>query len=92
MTMQIPKQKTYVKIKTSSAIIIGYIHVMSGSRIIDYVNAQVNKFIPVTDATVYPLNSASKADQNINGKNDIIFLNVEEIEMLTEFKENKEKT
>jgi hypothetical protein len=65
---------------------------MSGSRTIDYVNSQVNKSIPVTEATVYPLNNKSKADQNINGKNDVIFLNVEEIEMLTEYKENKEKT
>ena len=92
MTIKIPKQKTYVKIKTRTAIIVGYIYIMSGSRIIDYVNAQVNKFIPVTDATIYPLNNTSKADQNINGKNDVIFLNVEEIEMLTEYKENKEKT
>jgi len=92
MTIKIPKQKTYVRIKTRTAIIIGYIYIMSGSRIIDYVNAQVNKFIPVTEATVYSLDNKSKSDQNINGKNDIIFLNVEEIEMLTEYKENKEKT
>ena len=92
MTIKIPKQKTYVKIKTRTSIIIGYIYIMSGSRVIDYVNAQVNKFIPVTEATVYPLGSTSKADQNINGKNDVIFINVEEIEMLTEYKEDKEKT
>ncbi len=92
MTIKIPKQKAYVKIKTRTAIIIGYIYIMSGSRVIDYVNSQVNKFIPVTEAMVYPLANKSKSDQNINGNNDIIFLNVEEIEMLAEYKENKEKT
>jgi len=83
MTLRIPKQKIYVKIKTISSVIIGYIHVVSGSRIIDYLNSQINKFIPVTDAQVYPSNSGLETDLNISGKNDLIFLNVEDIEMLT---------
>ena len=83
MTLRIPKQKIYVKIKTISSVIIGYIHVVSGSRIIDYLNSQINKFIPVTDAQVYPSNSGLETDLNISGKNALIFLNVEDIEMLT---------
>ncbi len=83
MTLRIPKQKIYVKIKTISSVIIGYIHVVSGSRIIDYLNSQINKFIPVTDAQVYPSNSGLETDLNISGKNDLIFLNVKDIEMLT---------
>jgi len=83
MTIKVPKQKIYVKIKTSSSIITGYIHIMMGGRIIDYINSQINKFIPVTDADVYPLNNLSKTKLDISGKNDVIFLNVEDIEMLT---------
>ena len=83
MTLRIPKQKIYVKIKTISSVIIGYIHVVSGSRIIDYLNSQINKFIPVTDAQVYPSKSELEPDLNISGKNDLIFLNVKDIEMLT---------
>ncbi len=89
MTLKIPKQKIYVKIKTSSAIILGYIHIMIGSRTSDYINSQINKFIPVTDAEVYPLNNTPKAKLDISGKNEVIFLNVEDIEMMTPLEEGK---
>ena len=91
MTLRIPKQKIYVKIKTISSVITGYIHVISGSRIIDYVNSQVNKFIPVTDAEVYPLKSEIEPGLDISGKNEVVFLNVEDIEMITECEEKETK-
>lgn len=89
MAIKVPKQKIYVKIQTHSSIILGHIHIMTGGRIIDYINSQVNKFIPVTEAEVNPLDSSSKADLKISGKNDVVILNVEDIEMLTSLeKEN----
>ena len=91
MTLKIPKQKIYVKIKTISSVITGYIHVIPGGRITDYINSQVNKFIPVTDAQVYPSKSELEPDLNIKGKNDLIFLNVEDIEMLTTCEEKEIK-
>ena len=90
MTLRIPKQKIYVKIKTISSVITGHIHVITGSRIIDYINSQVNKFIPVTDAEVHPLNSEIEPGLNISGKNEVVFLNVEDIEMMTAIEEKKD--
>jgi len=83
MTIKVPKEKIYVKIKTRTANVLGYIYVMTGGRIIDYVNSQNNKFIPITEAEVFPLKSESKSDSGISGKNDLIILNVKDIEMLT---------
>ncbi|MDD5621854.1 MAG: hypothetical protein PHQ09_01670 [Actinomycetota bacterium] len=91
MTLRVPKEKTYVKIKTISSVIIGYIHIISGSRILDYLNSQNKKFIAVTDTEVYPLNSGSKNDLTISGKNEVVFLNVEDIEMITESEEKEIK-
>jgi hypothetical protein len=83
MTIKVPKQKIYVKIQTHSSIILGYIHIMTGGRVIDYINSQINRFIPVTEAVVHPLDNSSNADLKISGKNDVIILNIEDIEMLT---------
>jgi hypothetical protein len=80
--MKIKKEKVRVKAVTNSAIIIGYVHIIPGGRISDYITSQVNKFIPVTEADVYPINNNIDKDMSINGLNDIIFLNVENIEML----------
>lgn len=91
MTLKIPKQKIYVKIKTFSSLITGHIHVITGGRIIDYLSSQNNKFIPVTDAQVYPLKSEIEPDLNISGKNEVVFLNVEDIEMITECEEKETK-
>ena len=83
MTIKVPKEKVYVKIKTRTAIILGHIYIMTGGRIIDYINSQNNKFIPVTEAEVFPSKNKSKSNPEISGKNDLVFLNVEDIEMLT---------
>jgi len=83
MTLKIATEEINVKIKTSSAIVIGCIHTMPGSRVSDYIKSQTRRFIPVTDATVYPLEEVPKNDLNISGKNDIIFVNVDSVEMLT---------
>ena len=91
MTLKINKQKIYVKIKTFSSVITGHIHVISGGRIVDYLSSQTSKFIPVTDAQVYPLTSEIEPDLNISGKNEVVFLNVEDIEMITECEEKEIK-
>lgn len=62
---------------------------MSGGRIIDYINSQINKFIPVTDADVHPFDMGIKDNLSIKGKNDVIFLNTEDIEMIVSVKEEK---
>jgi hypothetical protein len=83
MTIKVPKEKIYVKIKTRTANILGYIYVMTGGRVIDYVNSQNNKFIPITEAEVFPIESEPESESRISGKNDLIILNVKDIEMLT---------
>lgn len=91
MTLKIPKQKIYVKIKTFSSLIIGYIHVITGGRVVDYLSSQNNKFIPVTDAEVHPLKSEIEPGLDISGKHEVLFLNVEDIEMITECEEKEAK-
>ena len=83
MALEVSKEEINVKIKTDSSIVIGYIHIMPGSRVIDYIRSQFNKFIPVTDATVYPLDKGVKNSINISGKYSVVFLNVENIQMIT---------
>lgn len=87
MSLEVSKDEINVKIKTNSAIVIGHIHIMPGSRIIDFIRSQFNKFIPVTDTTVYPLEKGIKDSVNISGKYDIVFLNVENIQMITAIKD-----
>ena len=62
MALEVSKEKIHAKIKTDSAIVIGHIHIMPGSRVIDYIRSQFNKFIPVTDATVHPVEKGLKND------------------------------
>jgi len=87
MSLEVSKDEINVKIKTNSAIVTGHIHIMPGSRIIDFIRSQFNKFIPVTDTTVYPLEKGIKDSVNISGKYDIVFLNVENIQMITAIKD-----
>jgi hypothetical protein len=89
MTIKVPKQEIRVKIKTKTSLIIGTIHIMTGGRVIDYMNSQTNKFIPVTDADVQPFDMRIKDELNIKGRNDVIFLNTEDIEMIVSLKEEK---
>jgi hypothetical protein len=90
VALEVTKEKIKVKIKTNSSIVTGYIHIMPGSRVIDYIRSQFNKFIPVTNTTVYPLEKGVKEDVNISGKYDIVFLNVENIQMITVVKEESD--
>jgi hypothetical protein len=90
VALEVPKEKIKVKIKTNSAIVAGYIHIMPGSRVIDYIRSQFNKFIPVTNTTVYPLEKGVEEDVNISGKYDIVFLNVENIQMITVIEEESD--
>jgi len=90
MSLEVSKEEINVKIKTNSAIVIGHIHIMPGSRIIDFIRSQFNKFIPVTDTTVYPLEKGIKDSVNISGKYDIVFLNVENIQMITAIKDGSD--
>ncbi len=81
--MGTPKQKVKIKIKVNSTIVIGYIHISIGGRVSDYITSHLNKFIPVTEAEAYPTSNGNKKNINISGSYDVIFLNVESIEMLT---------
>ncbi|HHT78271.1 MAG TPA: hypothetical protein GXZ93_00480 [Actinobacteria bacterium] len=82
--MQINKQKTKVRIKTDSAVIIGYVHHMADGRLSDYFTAQVDKFIPVTDALVYPLNYPTDDKEDLQ-KRDVVFVNTDRIEIVEYF-------
>jgi hypothetical protein len=90
VSLEVQKEKINVKIKTNSAILVGYIHIMPGSRVIDFIRSQFNKFIPVTNTAVYPLEKGVKEDVNISGKYDIVFLNVENIQMITVIKDESD--
>lgn len=81
--MGTPKQKVKIKIKVNSTIVIGYIHIAIGGKVSDYITSNVNKFIPITEAEAYPVSDGIKKNININGSYNVIFLNVESIEMMT---------
>ena len=81
--MGTPKQKVKIKIKVNSTIVIGYIHIAIGGRVSDYITSQTSKFISVTEAEAYPTSNGGKKDINIRGSYDVIFLNVDSIDMLT---------
>ena len=81
--MSIPKQKVKIKIKVNSTIVIGYIQTAIGGKVSDYIASHANKFISVTEAMAHPTNNGDKEDINIRGSYDVIFLNMESIEMMT---------
>jgi hypothetical protein len=82
--MYIKKEKTKVRIKTDSAVIIGYVHTMKDARLSDYFSAQVDKFIPVTEALIYPINYKIE-NENEPEKRDVIFINISKIEIIEYF-------
>ncbi len=82
--MQIDKEKTKVRIKTDSAVIIGYVHHMADGRLSDYFSAQVDKFIPVTDAIVYPINYSTDDKEEMQ-KREVVFINTDKIEIVEYF-------
>jgi len=80
----INKEKTKVRIKTESALIVGYVHIMKDARLSDYFSSQIDKFIPVTDAVVYPVNYELKDTGDIE-KREVIFINISKIEIIEYF-------
>ena len=84
MKIQIPKEKTKVRIKTDSAVIVGYVHTLQDSRLSDYFSSQVDKFIPVTGAMIYPLNYKINDGDDLE-KREVIFVNISKIEIIEYF-------
>jgi len=82
MQMKIEKQKVRVKIKTESSIVKGTVYTLVDGRLSDYITSQKNKFIPVADAEVTYLNGAGRVVGENGTKRDIVFINVEKIEMI----------
>ena len=82
MQMKIEKQKVKVRIKTESTIVKGTVFTLAEGRLSDYISSQKNKFIPVTDAEVQYLSEIGKIMDESNTKREIVFINVEKIEMI----------
>lgn len=82
MQMQIPKQKVRVKIKTESFVVKGTIYTMVDGRLSDYMTSQKNRFIPITDAEVQYLGEGGKILDEKKSKRDVVFINVDKIEMI----------
>jgi len=82
MQMKIEKQKVKVRIKTESTIVKGTVYTLAEGRLSDYITSQKNKFIPVTDAEVQYLSGTVKILDENNSKREIVFINVEKIEMI----------
>ena len=80
--MKVTKEKVKVKIRTNSYIIIGYVHIIPEGRLGDFISGYANKFIPVTEAKVYPLEK--KIEEDIEAKDglEVIFINREDIEVM----------
>ncbi len=82
MHMKIPKDKVKVKIKTESAVIMGTVHTMVNGRLSDYMTAQKEKFLPVTDAEVFYLTEKINKLADNGKKREIILVNTQKIEMI----------
>jgi len=80
--MKVPKDLVQVKIKTESAIIRGTVHTMVDGRLSDYMTAQREKFLPVTDAEVFYLTEKINKIAESGVKREIVFVNVQKIEMI----------
>ncbi|OFW63824.1 MAG: hypothetical protein A2Z35_02480 [Actinobacteria bacterium RBG_19FT_COMBO_36_27] len=80
--MKIEKQQVKVKIKTESTIVRGIVHTLSNGRLSDYITSQKNKFIPVTDAEVFYIDGSGKLLEENISRREIVFINVEKIEMI----------
>jgi hypothetical protein len=80
--MKVPKDLVKVMIKTESAVIKGTVHTMVNGRLSDYMTAQKEKFLPVTDAEVYYLEKTDKKLVDSGTKREIVFVNTEKIEMI----------
>lgn len=80
--MTIPKDRVLVKIKTESAVIKGTVHTMVNGRLSDYMTAQRDKFLPVTDAEVFYLEKKINELAEGGAKREVVFINTEKIEMI----------
>jgi hypothetical protein len=80
--MQVQKDQVNVRIKTESAVITGIVHTMVNGRLSDYITSHVGKFIPVTDAEVMYLEKPRKNIEENGVKREVVFVNVEKIEMI----------
>lgn len=80
--MQVPKDKVKVIIRTESAIINGTVYTMVNGRLSDYITSHVGKFIPVTDAKVMYIEKPRKDIEKNGVKREVVFINVEKIEMI----------
>jgi len=84
MKIQIPKEKTKVRIKTDSAVIIGYVHTISDTRLSDYFSSQTDKFIPVTEARIIPVSYKVNEGDDLE-KREVVFVNISKIELIEYF-------
>jgi len=82
--MKIPKDKTRVRIKTDSAVIVGNVHTMKDARLSDYLSSQVDKFIPVTEAAIFSINYKIEDVKGSKNK-EIVFVNIAKIEFIEYF-------
>ena len=80
--MQVQKDQVKVRIKTEYAIISGIVYTMVDGRLSDYITSHVGKFIPVTDAEVMYLEKPCKDLEKKGSKREVVFINVEKIEMI----------
>ncbi len=80
--MQVQKDQVKVRIKTESSIISGVVYTMLNGRLSDYITSHVGKFIPVTDAEVKYLEKPCKDLEKNGVKREVVFINVEKIEMI----------
>lgn len=82
MQMKIEKQHVSVKIRTESSVVIGTVHTLVDGRLSDYITSQRNRFIPVTDAEIQYLGDSKSGGENEKVKRQVVFVNVEKIEMI----------
>ncbi len=82
MQMKIEKQHVSVKIRTESSVVKGTVHTLVDGRLSDYITSQRNRFIPVTDAEIQYLGGSKTGGENEKVKRQVVFVNVEKIEMI----------
>jgi hypothetical protein len=82
MQMKIEKQHVRVRIRTESSMVVGTVHTLVNGRLSDYITSQRNRFIPVTDAEVHYFEERSKGIEDDRVKRQVVFINVEKIEMI----------
>ncbi len=80
--MQVQKDQVKVRIKTESAVINGTVYTMVNGRLSDYITSHVGKFIPITDAEVMYMEKPLKDLEKDGEKREVVFVNVEKIEMI----------